>query len=218
MQDTVIKKGSMGRSNKEQRGFGLVGNVVLSLAVTIIATAGLYVFNINKTSTDNSALSPGTQKNDINQRATLSIKEWGIIMVQPSLTAELAYVMQNPDQDGVQRLLFSYKGLPELDAGCAPEKTDFGTLARFTPASMIKLDSGQTKSVAEIEKDPAVKSVLERYKKAGSDYYYLTTNSFKPYCGETQSAKDFLNKTVYTSGFISLSDPSIQSSIRPIAE
>lgn len=152
------------------------------------------------------------KKSNLSTRS-LTISEWAITMDQPSQTTGLLYGLDSTDANGVQRAHFGYEGLEAIDGSCSPKNANLGTLARFRPQSTITLNTGEVMTVSQIEANPAVSSILDRYTKAGENYYYLETTGFKSICGDSDASKNFFTNNVYTEGFMSLSDPAIQASI-----
>jgi hypothetical protein len=200
---------------KDNRGFGAPAILLILLVAVVVTVVAKYVIdksNRPATSTTSTITQPG--------HGTLVIKEWGVRIDKPFDTDELTYVMQAPDNDKVQRLHFSYKKLPELSSECTTEKTldiyglsAFGTLARFAPESTIHLAStGQSRTVADIEKDPAVSASLQRYKKVGDSYYYLAVGYNGGKCLESATVKDYLN-SISSNYATAFTNPAIQDSI-----
>lgn len=189
----------MSTSSNREKGFGLVAVLLAVLLIAALAYAGIYVSKADK-----NAVETDTQTNTqakAKERETLTISEWGIAFDQHSPDADLIYTIKPADADGIQKASFSYAGLAEIDKLCAPDVASAGTLTRYTPTTALTLPSGDRKTVAQIDAEPALAAIVfgnAGFRKIGGNYYNIDAvppNSFS--CGGKE-AQDFIKTKVYS--------------------
>lgn len=183
-------------SKFNQKGFGLVEGLLITIIVLLVGFIGYYVYNAQKDADKNlskpanTSTTQTTAKKKVVAQNDFTITEWGI-QGKIDATVTPQYKVTN---DGQQTwAMLSSTELATADTGCGVEQQAGGIINRAMGTERAYNNAGE--DVGMTIQQEVDKGILTGYKKIGGYYYWFSQG--QAFCGSAEDATRELQHKVY---------------------